>query len=162
MSQSSHARIALLGLGNLLRTDDGVGVHAIRKLIDDRSVPPGVEVIEGGTLGLDLLPRVEELTHLLVIDAVDVGARPGALTRFANHDILALPVGKSSHLLGFSDLLAALRLLGREPHEVVLLGVQPQSTEWGVTLTPTVAAAFDDLLEAALSSLNGWLQLAPA
>lgn len=162
MSRSAPPRIAVLGLGNLMRTDDGVGVHAIRKLIDNRSMPPGVEVIEGGTLGLDLLPRVEELTHLLAIDAVDFGAPPGALSLFANQGLLTLPVGKSAHLLGFSDLLGALRLLGREPREVVLLGVQPQSTEWGVTLTPMVAAAFDDLLEAALSKLTGWLQPEPA
>ena len=158
MRGSAPPRIAVLGLGNLMRADDGVGIHAIRKLIDNRLVPPGVEVIDGGTLGLDLLPRVEEFTHLLAIDAIDFGAPPGALSRLANLDLLTLPVGKSAHLLGFSDLLCALRLLGRKPCEVVLLGVQPQSIDWGVTLTPIVAAALDDLLEAALSLLAGWTQ----
>lgn len=157
MSRSVHPRVAVLGLGNVLRSDDGVGVHAIRKLIENRSVPLGVEVIEGGTLGLDLLPRLEKFTHLLVIDALDFGARPGVLSRLANQDLLTLPVGKSAHLLGFSDLLAALRLLGRVPREVVLLGVQPESTDWGIMLSASVAAAIDYLLDAALSEITLWL-----
>ncbi|MGA7316038.1 MAG: hypothetical protein WBX22_18935 [Silvibacterium sp.] len=72
------------------------------------------------------------------------------------------PAGKSVHLLGFSDLLNALRLLGQAPCEVVLLGVQPESTNWGVSLSPSVAAALDDLLAAALAEIHGWLQGAPA
>lgn len=145
-----------------MRTDDGVGVHAIRRSLDSGQLPHGVQAIEGGTLGLDLLPRIERLKHLLVIDAVDFGASPGALSRFANQGLLALPTGKSVHLLGFSDLLSALRLLGQAPSEVVLLGVQPESTDWGVTLSHHVAAVLDDLLAAALAEIHGCLQGAPA
>jgi hydrogenase maturation protease len=154
--------IAVLGLGNLMRSDDGVGVHAIRKLLGCDRLSPRVEVIEGGTLGLDLLPRIEGHTHLLTIDAVDFGGPPGTLSRFANHELLTLPAGKSVHLLGLSDLLSALRLIGRAPREVVLIGVQPESTDWGVSLSRRVAAALDDLLEAALSEIAEWLEPSPA
>jgi len=162
MSLDSQPNIAILGLGNLMRTDDGVGVHAIRILLESGRLPAGVEAIEGGTLGLDLLPRLEGQTHLLAIDAVDFGAAPGAFSLFAGQELLHLPAGKSVHLLGFSDLLNALYLLGQTPSEVVLLGVQPESTEWGVALSPSVAAALDDLLAAALAEIHGWLQGEPA
>jgi hydrogenase maturation protease len=161
MSFESRLSVAILGLGNLMRTDDGIGIHAIRRLLDSGGLPPQVEVIEGGTLGLDLLPRLEGITHLLVIDAVEFGAPPGALSRFANRDLLTLPTAKSAHLLGFSDLLNALRLLGRAPAEAVLLGVQPASTDWGVTLSPSAAAALDDIVGAALSEITEWLDGEP-
>ncbi|MBV8116165.1 MAG: HyaD/HybD family hydrogenase maturation endopeptidase [Silvibacterium sp.] len=162
MKTEARPEIAVLGLGNLMRTDDGVGVHAIRILLASGRLPPGVEAIEGGTLGLDLLPRLEGPTHLLAIDAVDFGAPPGALSRFAGQELLNLPAGKSVHLLGFSDLLNALYLLGRAPREVVLLGVQPESTGWSVTLSHPVAAVLDDLLATALAEIHGWLEGAPA
>lgn len=161
MNLEAGPEIAILGLGNLLRTDDGLGVHAIRRLAESGRVPPGIQVIEGGTMGLDLLPRMEGLSHLLAIDAVEFGAPPGTLFRFANGDLGTIPTGKSVHLLGFSDLLGALRLLGRGPREVVLLGLQPESTVWGVTLSPKVAAALDDLLEVALAEVALWPDATP-
>jgi len=141
-----------------MHTDDGVGIHAMRRLLESSRLPPNVQAIEGGTLGLDLLPRLEGMTYLLALDAVDVGAVPGTLSRFRNRDLSALPTAKSVHLLGFSDLLSALRLLGQAPDEVVLLGIQPESTDWGVELTPSVGAALDSLLEATLSQLAGWAE----
>ncbi|HTY82834.1 MAG TPA: HyaD/HybD family hydrogenase maturation endopeptidase [Silvibacterium sp.] len=158
MSMDASPNIAALGLGNLMRTDDGVGIHAIRRLLESDRLPRGVEVIEGGTLGLDLLPRLEGMTHVLAVDAVEFGGPPGTLYRFANRDLNSLPAGKSVHLLGFSDLVNALRLLGEAPSEVVLLGVQPESTDWGVALSPSVAAALNELLEAALSEIAEWLE----
>jgi hydrogenase maturation protease len=162
MSLAAGPEIAVLGLGNLMRTDDGAGVHAIQRLLGSGRLPPGVEVIEGGTLGLDLLPRLEGVSHLLAIDAVEFGAPPGTLARFANEDLQALPAGKSVHLLGFSDLLNGLHLLGRAPREIVLLGVQPKSTYWGITLSPQVAAALDKLIDAALFEIARWLRAEPA
>jgi len=149
--------IAVLGLGNLLRSDDGVGIHAIRRLEEDGRVPPGIEVIEGGTLGLDLLPRLQGITHLLVLDAVDTRSNAGTRSRFADAELDHLPVGKSVHLLGFADLLGSLRLLEQAPAKVVLLGVQPESTEWGVALSPAVNASLDPLLDAALAQISDWV-----
>jgi hydrogenase maturation protease len=156
MSVEARPEIVVLGLGNLMRTDDGVGIHAVRRLAESGRLPSGVRVIEGGTLGLDLLPHIEGTTNLLAIDAVEHGMPPGSLSRFANKELSTLPTGSSAHLLGFSDLISALRLLGAAPRDVVLLGVQPQSTDWGIKLSPCVSAGLVDLLEVSLSVVAGW------
>ena len=100
-------RIAVLGLGNLMRTDDAVGMLAIQRLRADPRFPRSVSLIEGGTLGLDLLHPLDGVTHLLALDAIDAGATPGTLLRFADDAIADLPISKSVHLLGFSDLIGA-------------------------------------------------------
>lgn len=151
----------VLGLGNPIRTDDGVGVHAIRKLTLENLLPPDVRMIEGGTLGLDLLPSLRGVTHLLALDAVDTGVAPGTLCRFADEELANLPISKSVHLLGFADLLGTLNLLEDFPAEVVLLGIQPESTDWGIRPTSAVDAAVNDLVEAALAQVSDWLKSNP-
>jgi hydrogenase maturation protease len=147
----------VLGLGNPIRTDDGVGVHAIRKLAAEKLLPPDVRIIEGGTLGLDLLPCLRGVTHLLAMDAVDTGTAPGTLSRFADEELANLPMGKSVHLLGFADLLGAMNLLDSAPRAVVLLGLQPKSTYWGTTLSPEVEAKLRDIIEAVRSEISNWM-----
>ena len=149
--------IVVLGLGNTIRTDDGLGVHAIRKLSAEMVLPPDVRIIDGGTLGLDLLPNLQGVTHLLALDAVDSRNSPGTLSRFADEDLADLPMSKSVHLLGLSDLLGAMNLLGCAPRKVVLLGLQPKSTDWGTGLTFEVEARLKDLVEAAHGEISTWL-----
>jgi hydrogenase maturation protease len=149
-------RICVLGLGNLMRTDDAVGMLALRKLIEHPRFPHDIEVVEGGTLGLDLLHHVYGLSHLLVLDAVDTASAPGTLTRFSGSELARLPTSRSVHLLGLSDLMNVLLLMDAPPMETVLLGIQPGSTDWGTTLTPPVEAAQQSLIEAALSQLADW------
>lgn len=156
MAEAGLFLIRVLGLGNLMRTDDAVGMLTLRKLTQDRRFPREIEVIEGGTLGLDLLHDLYGVSHLLVLDAVDTGAAPGTLARFSGQELARLPTSKSVHLLGLSDLINALRLMEASPTEVVLLGVQPESTDWGTTLSPIVEAAQNDLVEAALKQLAQW------
>jgi len=157
MSESLPYQIALLGLGNLMRTDDAVGMLTLRRLEEFGRLPPEVRVIEGGTLGLDLLESLRGISHLLVLDAVDTGVVPGTLLRFEGEDIDNLPVSKSVHLLGFSDLMCALRLMDAAPAEVVLLGVQPAYTGWGTALTPEVDLALQTLMQSALAQLTEWV-----
>jgi hydrogenase maturation protease len=151
-----ESRICVLGLGNLMRTDDASGMLALRRLTGDARFPCDVEVVEGETLGLDLLHDVHGVSHLLVLDAVDTGSSPGTLTRFQGEEVLDLPTSKSVHLLGLSDLIQVLRLMDAPPMQIVLLGVQPESTEWGTVLTPAVEAAQVGLVEAALLQLAQW------
>lgn len=158
--QPPPCTIAVLGLGNLLRTDDGAGIHAIRRLQEDGRLPADVQIIEGGTLGLNLLPSLQGITHVLALDAVETGAPPGTLSRFSGTGLDLLPVAKSVHLLGFADLLGSLKLLGQAPSEVVLLGVQPYSTEWGVALSQPVEAALDQLVETAFAQVGEWVHAA--
>ncbi len=152
----TRSRIAVLGLGNLMRTDDAVGMLALQRLRADRRFPQSVSLIEGGTLGLDLLYPLEDITHLLALDAVDAGARPGTLLRYNGDEIDLLPIAKSVHLLGFSDLIGALRLTESAPREIVVLGVQPEKIDWGTELTPTVEAALATLVENAIGQVMRW------
>lgn len=152
----SSPRIAVVGLGNLMRTDDAVGMLAVERLKLDFQLPAGVSLIEGGTLGLDLLHPLEGVTHLLALDAIDGGARPGTLLRFAGDELADLPASKSVHLLGFADLIGAMRLTGEAPREIVVLGIQPETIAWGTNLTATVAASLSSLIEAAVHQVSSW------
>ncbi len=156
MSEASPHLIGLLGLGNLMRTDDAVGMLTLRRLEECGRLPSEARVIEGGTLGLDLLESLRGISHLLVLDAVDSGVVPGTLMRVEGEEIDNLPISKSVHLLGFSDLMCALRLMDAAPAEVVLLGVQPASTGWATTLTPDVDLAVQTLMQSALAQLTQW------
>jgi hydrogenase maturation protease len=152
----THNRTILLGLGNLMRSDDAIGVLAARALEESGRLPEEIEVIEGGTLGLDLLGLLYGASRILVLDAVDFGAVPGKLTKFEGAEISKLPTSKSVHLLGLSDLMNVLLLMDAPAMEVVLLGVQPESTEWGTKLTSKVGAAQKGLIDAALQQLSRW------
>jgi hydrogenase maturation protease len=158
MSSPHQFRIAVLGLGNLMRTDDALGMLALDRLKADARFPETAKVIEGGTLGLDLLEDLRDISHVLALDAVDIGAEPGVLSRFEGQELIGLPISKSVHLLGFSDLINVLQLMDASPAEVVLLGVQPESTDWGTALTPRVEAAQTELIEAVIAQINDWTE----
>jgi len=146
----------VLGLGNLVHADDGVGVHAIAALQQDARVPPGVVLLDGGTQGLGLLHHMSGVRRLLVIDAIDTGEPPGTVMRFEGKSLQGLPGKASVHQLGFADLMVALQLLGDSPGEVVVFGVQPQSTEWSAELTETVANALPLLIDNVIGQLECW------
>jgi hydrogenase maturation protease len=156
VSEKVRWRIVVLGVGNLIHTDDGLGIHAIGKLQSDPRVPSGVELIDGGTFGIELLAYLENCSKLLLLDAVDVARPAGTLLRVAGEELLGLPGGASVHQLGIADLLATLPLVSNAPEEVVLLGVQPSSTDWGSELTAPVAAALDALVDSAVEQLRLW------
>ena len=147
-------KCVVLGLGNTLHSDDGVGPQAIERMRSDARVPEDVALIEGGTLGLELLPYIWDCSYLLVLDAADIGQPPGTLVRMSSQELQTLPGKGSVHQLGVSDLLVALRVLARQPPAVVLLGVQPATTEWGTELSPAVEATMGSLVEAAVAELT--------
>jgi len=149
-------RTLVLGLGNLVHSDDGFGVHAIETLRGDVRIPSEVELLDGGTQGLNLLHHLSGVDRLLVIDAIDAGVPSGTLLRFEGKSLQGLPGKSSVHQLGFSDLMIALQLLDDAPNEVVVLGVQPSSTEWGAELSPSVASALPALLDLVVHQLNSW------
>ncbi len=154
-------KYVVLGLGNTLHSDDGVGPRAIERLKTDVRVPGDVTLIEGGTLGLELLTYIWDCSYLLVLDAVDTGQPPGTLVRMSGEGLDALPSQGSVHQLGVADLLVALRALARQQPKVVLLGVQPATTAWGTELSPPVVAAMDHLIEATITELCNQAQAAP-
>lgn len=146
----------VLGLGNILLSDDGLGVRAVGRLAADARVGPDVTLVDGGTLGLELLSYAAGASRLLILDAVELEAAPGTLARVAGANLAGLPTSSSVHQLGVSDILSALRMMGCPPREVVLLGLQPASLTLGTELTPDVAVALDVLVEAAVGELATW------
>ena len=146
----------VLGLGNLVHSDDGLGVHAIQALQLDSRVPSDAVLMDGGTQGLSLLPHISAYQRLLVIDALDVGEAPGTLVRLEGNALRNMPGKASVHQLGFADLLVALELLDELPEEIVLLGVQPLSTDWGIEVTTPVRDALNRLPDLVIDQLRLW------
>jgi hydrogenase maturation protease len=161
MMQARPDKTVVLGLGNILHADDGAGAQAVKRLREDARVPEDVSLVEGGTLGLELLPYIWSCSRLIVIDAVDVGETPGTVVRMSGEELNSLPGNSSVHQLGVSDLLVALRMLARRQPAVVLLGVQPANTDWSTELSPAVAAAMNVLVEAAVQELCRQREAAP-
>lgn len=156
---SPFSGTVVLGVGNLVHADDGLGVHALRLLQNDTRVPADVRLIEGGTLGLELIGYVSQAARLLVLDAIDANQKPGGIIRMTGSELSRVAGGSNVHQLGLADLMNALRLLDSEPGEVVLLGIQPESVEWSATLTASVEAALPELVEAAIQQLETWSEV---
>lgn len=146
----------VLGIGNVVHSDDGAGVHAAKCLRELKEQFEGTTVMEGGTLGLELLPYLQSASRVLLLDAIDIGEKPGTIICLRGNAINGLKGSWSVHQLGVADLLSALRLVREEPPEVVILGVQPSTTDWGTELSAEVKAAIPGLVEAALKELRLW------
>lgn len=149
--------ILVLGLGNMILRDEGVGVRAVERLAERYRLPEDVELLDGGTIGLGLLPYLEGVTHLLIIDTVQHGQSPGAIVRLQNEQIpQALALKLSMHQAGLQELLAALSLQGHLPPQVVLWGVEPQAIEPGLELSEPVAQNLDALVDSVAAELRAW------
>ena len=140
--------LLVLGLGNVLLRDDGVGSAAAAALAADYEPPPGVSVLDGGTLGLALLPYLEDAAHVILVDAVRADAAPGTLVRLEGDDVGPVVATRlSPHQIGVADLLDGAHWRGRYPSRVLLLGIVPESLDLDVGLSPRVAAALPMLVE---------------
>ncbi len=143
MNSSAQAGrgVLVMGIGNTLLRDDGVGVTVTEKLRAEFDSAEGLRFVDGGTLGLSLLPDIEDARSLIVVDAAELGEPAGTIKVFRNEDMDRQLSGKKStvHELALSDLLAAASMTGRQPVDRVLVAIQPASTEWGLDPTPPVA-----------------------
>jgi len=147
----------LLGIGNILMNDDAAGVLVVQNLAAQFSFPDELVLLDGGTLGLDLLPILEGVDRLLVVDAVETGQAVGTIIRTTGDDIpLALATKVSPHQMGLKDLLLVADLQGYAPQEMVLWGVQPGSIEMDIELSPEVARGVEILQVKVLKELAGW------
>jgi len=132
-------RLLILGLGNVLCGDDGLGAVAIARLTERYEIPDGMSVLDGGTLGLSLLPYVEDAEKAILVDAINAEAPPGSFVRLDGDDVGPAVAGRLSvHQVGVADLLDAARWRGRVPEEIILLGLVPETLEVGVTLSARV------------------------
>lgn len=149
-------RVVVLGVGNILMSDEGVGVHAVEALSRDYDLPDCVEVIDGGTSGMDCLDRIAESDLLLIADCMrKSGAEPGDITRLEDDEINAwFNTRISPHQVGLSDVLAACVFQGIAPRRVVLVGVQPASFDTAMTLTEKVAGILPDVVGRLVAELT--------
>jgi hydrogenase maturation protease len=151
-SDSGAPRILIAGLGNLLLMDDGVGVHAVMEL--QKSPPDGAQVVEVGTAVLNALDLLEWADKVLALDAMQAGGVPGTIYACGADDVDRGGIQASLHEL---NLLAALNFLkDRDRPEIVIFGVEPEKIDYGLELTPPVAAALPRLLDAARRQVRRW------
>jgi len=149
--------ILVLGLGNTIMTDDGFGVKVVTTLSSRYNFQGPVQLLDGGTLGLDLLPYLEEIESLLIIDALDMRDEPGKIFRLEGDEVPRAFASKLSvHQMGLQDLLAVSQLQGHVPRNLVVWGVQPECIEMDTELTATVAAAIEPVVAKVLEELQGW------
>lgn len=150
-------RKVVLGLGNILARDEGLGVHALEPLRAGRAAASDVEVLDGGVLGMGLLPIVESCSHLLVLDAIDAGRPPGTVIELDGPDIPLLARRKLSwHQLSFQEVLQLAASRDRCPACLHLIGIQPADLSIGIGLSPEAAAALPVLVDRALAILKEW------
>ncbi|HKK13397.1 MAG TPA: HyaD/HybD family hydrogenase maturation endopeptidase [Gammaproteobacteria bacterium] len=154
-------QVLVLGLGNTLLTDEGVGVHILRYLETELPVPAGVELMDGGTLSFTLAGPIESSDQLIVIDASELGAAPGTVRVFAGAEMDSFVGGnrkRSVHEVSLLDLMAIAHLTGRLPARRALIGIQPASTDWGDAPTGAVASAIPQAAERVHSLIGEWSQ----
>ncbi len=138
----------ILGVGNYLLSDDGLSVHVLEQLQANNDFPEEIQIIDGGTCGLDLLQYLEGVTDLIIIDAIKTrNGQPGAIVRLEGDQIPAyLALKISPHDIGLPDLLATAKLRDLYPQHIVVLGIQPATLELGLDLSPQVSAQVNDLI----------------
>ena len=147
--------ILVLGIGNVLLTDEGIGVRALNELGRRYTFPENVELLDGGTAGIELLRHIRKRDYLIIIDAMKWGKEPGTVIRVEGNDVpAAFRTRISPHQLGLSDLLAAAMLTDELPKNLVLFGVEPESLDIGLDLTDAVEASLDKLIGAVLEELR--------
>ncbi len=148
-------RIVVLGAGNVLLSDEGLGVRAIERLPLAYRIPPTIELLDAGTCGMEMLEDLENLDALIMVDAIRANREPGALIRLVGDQVPVFFKTKlSPHQIGLCDVLATLELLGRAPRYTAILGLQPQSLALGMALTPVIEAAMPRLLRQIVDELG--------
>ena len=150
----SHQKTVILGIGNVLLSDEGIGVHVANELMQ-RELPPEVSVVEGGTDGFRLLNVITEADRLIIVDAVRGGDKPGTIYRFDIKDVRNSPSGfkTSVHQIGILEVIDLSGLIGKTPHTTVI-GIEPKSLEMSLELSPEIMAKVPRVIELVLEELK--------
>lgn len=154
-------RIIVLGVGNTLLSDEGIGVHVMERLRRDHSEPGTIDFLDGGTLSFTLAGPMAEADQLIIIDAAELKSPPGTVSLFeddAMDDYLSRGKRRSVHEVSLVDLLAIAHLTDSLPPRRALIGIQPQRVDWGEEPSPAVAAAIPRACEMAVNLMQKWKQ----
>ncbi len=147
--------ILVLGVGNLLLSDEGIGVRTVETLLEEYQFSNNVEIVDGGTAGMELLEIIANKEHVILIDAVNTGADVGTIVTLVDDEVPALFRNRiSPHQLGISDLLGVMALTGETPKHFTLFGVVPFSMATGVELTPQMLPLKNILVANVVSKLE--------
>ncbi len=151
--RSARSPVLVLGIGNVLLRDEGVGVRVIEAM-RGMGLPEDVEVCDGATAGMDLLDVISNRRKVIIADAMDIRGEPGAVLRLKPDDLMPDDTGRASlHEFGLVQVLAAARHLGCAPDDVVVFGVKPGSVGWGTELSPEVARKVPEVVGLILAEL---------
>jgi hydrogenase maturation protease len=143
----------VLGLGNILLSDEGAGIKAIEELSRRFDVPDSVEIIDGGTMGLELLPYFENRSHVLIVDAVKTGKTPGTIVRIDDPPAY-FNTKTSPHQIGLSDVMGVAAILGHLPPHIVLFGIEPKRLSTDLDLSRDVAQNIHRLADMVAAELK--------
>ncbi|WP_455367007.1 HyaD/HybD family hydrogenase maturation endopeptidase [Kaarinaea lacus] len=147
--------VLVLGLGNILMQDEGIGVRAVQELLRNYEFPPEVELLDGGTAGMALFEHIVGRSHIIVIDAVKTGRAPGTVVKLENDEVPAFFRNKvSPHQMALSDILAALKIGGEQLPEIVVIGVEPVMLETGLEMSAQVLGKLDALVAQAVQCVQ--------
>jgi hydrogenase maturation protease len=157
MSDAGRGEALLIGLGNPIMADDGLGIAALERLREGWALPPSVRLVDGGTWGMNLLPLIEDAAELMLLDAVDRGKPPGELVVLEREQVPRyLGFKLSPHQVDLREVLALAELRGGLPGKLVAIGLQPARIEMFSGLSPEVEARMDGLLSAVVERLERW------
>lgn len=153
-----HKPIMVVGVGNSIQMDDGVGIHVLNEL-KNYDLPDEVELFDGGTLGIDLMPYIEGREKLIFIDSVKAGQEPGTILRFQPDDLNYDDAPKTSvHQIGLIESLQMISLIGKAPDRIVIYGIQPKTIDWSEELTDEVKASIPKLIPHILKEIERSLE----
>jgi len=148
-------KVLILGVGNILLTDEGIGVHAVNALLRDYQLPDSVEVIDGGTSGMELLTFIIKADYLIILDAVKAKQPAGTVIRLDDDEVPTFfRTLISPHEIGLADVLAAANLTGEQPNKLTLFGVEPANIELGMELSYKIAPQKACLVELVVDELE--------
>ena len=152
-----HAADLVIGVGNPLMGDDGLGIAVVARLASEWPEDESLSFVDGGTWGMNLLPLIESANRVMILDAIDRGLPAGTTITLEREEIPRyFAIKLSPHQLDLREVLALAELRGTLPRETVALGVQPERVELSLSLSASVAAAVEDLVAAANERLSMW------
>ena len=152
-SGQSFLNILILGIGNILLSDEGAGVKAVEELQNRYDCSDAVEIVDGGTIGFELLPYFENRSHILIIDAVKTGNKPGTIVRIDDPPAF-FQKKVSPHQIGLADVMGMAVITDNMPQNIALFGIEPKELSTGLELSPEVAGNLSQLVDMVVDELK--------
>jgi len=151
--QNSVLNVLVLGLGNILLSDEGVGVKVVEELQRCYEFSDSIEIIDGGTMGMELLPYFDDRSHILIVDAVKTDNKPGTIVRIDDPPAF-FSTKISPHQIGLADVLGAAAITDNLPRNLTLFGIEPKEMSTGLDLSPAIAQNLDRLVDMVVAELE--------